>query len=106
MTVLTKGAPTTISPRAGNLLARVAETPDLEAALWKVLSDYIQLKIQSLQNEIQQFEAKWDMSFAEFSEKFADNALPVDSYAYDVESDFWAWEQAETLLQHYKSLQP
>ena len=46
------------------------------------------------------------MSFDEFSEKFGSNALPVDSYAYDVESDFWAWEQAETLLQHYKSLQP
>jgi hypothetical protein len=106
MTVLTKETPTTISPRAGNLLARVAETPDLETALWKVLSDYIQLKIQALQNEIQQFEAKWDMPFAEFSKKFGDNALPVDSYTYDVESDFWVWEQAETLLQHYQSLQP
>jgi len=106
MTVLTKETPTTISPRAGNLLARVAETPDLDTALWKVLSDYIHLKIQSLQNEVRQFETKWAMSFDEFSEKFGSNALPVDSYAYDVESDFWAWEQAETLLQHYKSLQP
>jgi hypothetical protein len=106
MAILTKAAPTIISPRAGHLLARVAETPDLETALWKVLSDYIDLKIRDLQSKIQQFETKWQMSFDEFSEKFADNALPVDSYTYDVESDFWAWEQAETLLQHYRSLQP
>jgi hypothetical protein len=106
MAVLTKETPATFSPRAGNLLTRVAETPDLETALWKVLSDYIDLKIQALQNEIDQFETKWEMSFVEFSEKFGDNDLPVDSYAYDVESDFWSWEQAETLLQHYKSLQP
>jgi hypothetical protein len=106
MAVLTKEAPATFSPRAGNLLTRVAETPDLETALWKVLSDYIDLKIQALQNEIDQFETKWEMSFVEFSEKLGDNNLPVDSYAYDVESDFWSWEQAETLLQHYKSLQP
>ena len=104
--MLTKDAPIRISPRAGNLLARVAETPDLEAALWKVLSDYIDLKIQSLREEIQAFETKWKMSFIEFSEKCTDGTLDSDPYAYDVESDFWAWERAETLLQHYETLQP
>jgi len=105
MAVLTKKVPATFSPRAGNLLAQVADTPDLETALWKVLSDYINLKIQALQNEIDRFETKWEMSFSEFSEKFGENNLPVDAYTYEVESDFWAWEQAETLLQHYESLQ-
>jgi hypothetical protein len=102
--MFTKDASITISPRAGNLLTRVAETPDLEAALWKVLSDYIDLKIRSLREEINVFEAKWKMSFVEFSEKCADGTLDSDPYAYEVESDFWAWEQAETLLQHYETL--
>lgn len=105
MAISTKSASMSISPRAGDLLTRVAETPDLETALWKVLSDYIELKIQSLRDEIRQFETKWEMSFAEFSEKFGDGSLAVDPYTYDVESDFWAWEQATTLLQHYEAFQ-
>ena len=28
-----------------------------------------------------------------------------DPYAYEVESDVWDWEKAETLLKHYKALQ-
>jgi len=105
MAVLTKEASLIISPRAGKLLTSVAETADLETALWKVLSDYINLKVQSLQDEIAQFESKWGMSFAEFSEKFGADSLPVDSYSYEIESEFWAWEQAETLLQHYEAFQ-
>jgi len=34
-----------VSPRLGALLTQVTEVPDLEAALWKVLSEYIDLKI-------------------------------------------------------------
>ena len=34
-----------VSPRIGALLTQVTETPDLETALWKVLSDYIDLKV-------------------------------------------------------------
>jgi hypothetical protein len=105
MVMLTKEASLTISPRAGNLLTQVAETADLETALWKVLSDYIDLKIQALRDEISQFESRWNMSFSEFSEKFGEGSLPVDSYTYEVESEFWNWEKAETLLQHYEALQ-
>jgi len=31
--------------------------------------------------------------------------LEADPYAYDVESDYWEWEAAETLRQHYESLE-
>lgn len=104
MTISTPEAPFTLSPRLGHLLTQVAETSNLEAALWKVLADYIALKRQALQDEIEQFEAKWHMSFVEFAEKFGDGSLPVDAYDYAVESDFWAWEKAETLLEHYQTL--
>ncbi len=53
------------------------------------------------QQQINQFEAKWGMIFVEFVEKFGAGDLGLDSYAYEVEADFWAWEQAETLRQHY-----
>ena len=35
------GTTMAISPRAGLLLTKIAETPDLETALWKVLSQHI-----------------------------------------------------------------
>lgn len=79
-----------VSPRMGVLLTKIAETPDLEIALWKVITEFLDLKIRSLQNQIQEFEAKWGMPFEEFSECFVAGSLGDDSYAYDVESVFWA----------------
>jgi len=95
----------TISPRAGMLLTKMVETPDLETALWKMLSDYTELKTKMLKQQIGAFETKWESTFEEFSESCQAGTLGIDPYAYEVESDFWEWEKAETLLQHYKTLQ-
>jgi hypothetical protein len=95
----------TVSPRAGVLLTQVTETADLETALWKVLSEYIDLKIGFLRQRIQEFESKWGMTFDQFSERCQAENLGQDPYAYEVEHDFWEWEQAETLLRHYQALQ-
>jgi len=95
-----------LSPRLGSLLVRVTETPELEAALWKVLSEYIDLKTASIEERIEAFEKKWGMSFDEFAVRCEADTLGEDPYSYDVESDYWEWEAAETLLQHYKHLQP
>jgi len=95
----------TVSPRIGMLLTQVTDAPDLETALWKVLSEYIDLKIARIRQQIQEFESKWGMPFAEFAERCEAGTLDEDPYAYDVESDYWEWEAAETLLQHYQGLQ-
>jgi hypothetical protein len=94
-----------ISPRIGALLTQVTEVPDLEAALWKVLSEYIDLKLARIRQQIQEFESKWGMTFTEFAERCEAGTLDEDPYSYDVESDYWEWEAAETLLKHYESLQ-
>jgi hypothetical protein len=94
-----------VSPRLGALLTQVTEVPDLEAALWKVLSEYIDLKIAYMQRQIQEFESKWNMTFAEFAERCEAGTLDEDSHSYDVESDYWEWEATVTLLRHYESLQ-
>ena len=100
------GNPTlAISPRAGVLLTQIAETPDMETALWKVLVDYVDLKMRQIEQEIQSFESKWGMTFEEFVERGAAGALDQDSFSYEVESDFWEWEKTKTLYQHYKALQ-
>ncbi len=94
-----------VSPRVGALLTRVTETSDLETALLKILSEYIDLKTRLLRQRIRAFESKWGMTFAEFAERCETETLDQDAYAYKVESDFWEWEQAETLLRHYEAMQ-
>ncbi len=94
----------TISPKLGELLTRATQTPDLEAALWKVLSEYVAMKIAALKETIAGFEHKWGMPFEEFSRRGREGTLNHDAYSWDVEQDFWAWEQAVTLLEHYQAL--
>lgn len=57
---------TMIAPRLGVLLTRMADTPDLDAALYKVLTDYLDLKSAALRAVSGAFEAKWGQTFAGF----------------------------------------
>lgn len=95
----------TVSPRAGVLLTQVTEVSDLETALWKILTEYIELKTNLLNERIQSFESKWGMTFEEFSKHVEEGTLDQDAFDYEVESDYWEWEKAETLLEHYETLQ-
>lgn len=97
---------THVSPRVGALLTRITETPDLDTALWKMLGEYVDFKTQALRQQIQTFEKKWGVSFAEFARRLETETLGQDPYTYEVESDFWEWEAAETLFEHYASLRP
>jgi hypothetical protein len=45
------------------------------------------------------------MQFEEFAERCEAQTLGQDPYAYEVESNFWEWEKATTLLQYYEALQ-
>ena len=93
-----------ISPKLSQLLTQATQTPDLETALWKVLSEYVDLKTERLNKSIAQFEEKWGMSFNEFARRSGEGKLVKDIYSWEVEQDFWQWEQAVTLLEHYRAL--
>lgn len=95
----------TVSPQAELLLTKITDTPDLETALWRVLRVYAGLKTHQFKQQIIALESKWGITFEEFSERCENSTLSEDPYAYDVESDFWDWEKAVTLLSHYKALQ-
>ena len=97
---------TSVSPRVGALLTRITETPDLDTALWKVLAEYVDFKTQALRQQVRTFEKKWGMPFTEFARCVETETLGQDPYTYEVESDFWEWEAAETLLGHYVNLRP
>ncbi len=93
-----------VSPQLGALLTDLTEIPDVGMAMWKVLSEYLELKCAALEERIAAFEAKWGMSFEQFSQKCAEGTLTEDPYSYEVEKDFWEWEQAISLHHHYNSL--
>ncbi|GFP33690.1 hypothetical protein HKBW3S42_02034, partial [Candidatus Hakubella thermalkaliphila] len=42
------------------------------------------------------------MDFEEFKKRLKSGAVKKDAYAFDVEQDFWQWEEAETLKKHYE----
>lgn len=42
------------------------------------------------------------MTFAEFHQRMALNALEQDAYSFEVEQAFWQWEKVETLRQYYE----
>jgi len=93
-----------LTPQLGELVTKTAQVPDLETAVWKVLSEYLELKTSVLQNQIAQFEQKWGVSFEEFARQCRDDSLGVDPYSWEVEQDYWTWEQTVTLLDHYQTL--
>ena len=45
------------------------------------------------------------MEFPAFKRRLAEDDLPDNAYSYDVEQDFWKWEEAETLKAHYQQVQ-
>lgn len=71
-------------------MTQLTKTTDFDAALWKLLLDYLDLKLQTLAAEDAVFAQKSGMSFAEFQRRLEANTLEQDAYAYAVEHDFWA----------------
>ena len=93
-----------LSPKLSNLLIQTTKANDIESALQSVLSEYIQMKIQDLENKRKVFESKWGGDFSEYQEKIRYNTLGKDPYSYEVESEYWEWEDTLTLLEHYQSI--
>ena len=93
-----------MSPKLGDILVRTTHSKDLDDALNKIFSEYLELKLKTLYETINTFQKKWDMSFEEFKKHIKDRTLTKDVYSFDVEKDFWQWEEAETLKKHYEEI--
>ena len=94
----------TLSPKMGEFLIKATQTPDLDSALRQLFHEFLDLKLQKLEEEVKKFEAKWSLSFHEFIKKGKEGVLGEDFYSYEVEKDFWDWERAEALRKYYKEL--
>ena len=62
------------------------------------------MKLIDLEEKREIFETKWQSEFSQFQEKIKNNNLGKDPYSYEVESDYWEWEDTITLIDHYESI--
>lgn len=93
-----------VSPKLGEFLTKVTQTPDLETAFWRVFNEYVAMKMAALREANNEYERKWGLTFDEFTRRCQEDTLKEDAYSWNVEQDFWGWEQTVTLLRHYESL--
>ena len=94
----------TVSPKLGELLTKTTQTSDLETAFWRIFNEYVTMKMTALRETANGYERKWGMTFDEFGQQCRDGKLKENVYSWEVEQDYWGWEQAITLLRHYESL--
>ena len=94
-----------ISPRLGEFLVKATKAKDIDDAFSRVFSEYLTMKIISLAEACEGFKEKWGMDFGEFQNRFKEGTLVADSYQFNIEKDFWKWEEVETLKNHYEKLQ-
>lgn len=74
-----------VSPQIGEFLIKATHLPDIGG-------------------KINMYESKWTMTFEEFQDACRNNKLEVDAYSYEVEKDFWEWEQLESLFKYYEDI--
>jgi hypothetical protein len=89
-----------LSPNVGAHLLKATRSNDLDEAFATVLSGYLELKIERLDQTTEAFEEKWGIDFSAFKRRMAEHDVPEDARSHSVEQDFWEWEEAETLKTH------
>ena len=93
-----------MSPKLSEVLVKATHSKDIDDALNKIFSEYLDLKLKKLQQTIEELEKRWNMSFEEFNKYIKENTLKADAYSFKTENDFWQWEEAETLKIHYEEI--
>lgn len=94
-----------MSAKLSEALVKATYANDLNEAFNRVFTDYLNLKLNQLEQTIDGFRAKWKMSFDEFKTGVKENTLGENPYSFETENDFWQWEEAETLKDHYSTIQ-
>lgn len=93
-----------MSPKLGEVLVKTTHSKDIDDALNKILSEYLELKLKKLNETTEGFQKKWRMTFDEFKKCLKEGILKQNTYSFDTENDYWQWEEAETLKKHYDEI--
>lgn len=92
----------TLAMNISKTLMEVTGEPRVEMAIYGLLKDAIEHRIEKLETEIQKHEERYSMTFKDFTEKFHKDGIP-DSYGYNVETDYLEWEGLISRLNKYRS---
>lgn len=92
----------TITTNISKVLMDITGEPRPEIAMFELLKDAIDHRIEKIEMKMKKYEEKYGMTFEEFKDKFHKNEIS-SPYSYDVETDYLEWEGLAGRLAHYKS---
>lgn len=82
-----------VSPQIAEYLGHVrGQTP--EEKVLALLEAYLSSQLRECEREIGDYEAKYRMTFVEFADAWANEAVP-DKHSHAVERDYMEWEGLE-----------
>lgn len=87
--------PEAISKSTAKLLKDLTGEPRLDTAVKIAVKDSLIHRLEDIDPKIQEFEKKYGMGFEAFQEAWEKDEIE-DKYSYDVESDYWKWEELVT----------
>lgn len=72
-------------------LTELTGEPQIDVALLITLQDALKYRLEAIQDAIQKFEQKHEMSFEQFQE-YGEMGQLSDQFSYEIESDYLEWE--------------
>lgn len=87
--------PEAVSKDTAKLLKDVTGKTHLDSAVRATLQDALHHRLEQIKEEIEALETKYDMEFAAFEEAWEEGNIQ-NKYSYDVEQDYWKWEELVT----------
>lgn len=93
----------TVSTAISKALLDITGEAKPEIAIFEILKDAIEHRIEKIESEMASYANKYRMSFEEFRRSFESKDNP-DSFSYKMESDFFEWEGLVARLSKYKSI--
>lgn len=87
--------PETVSKGTAKLLKDVTGEPRLDAAVRATVEDALEHRLERIEDDLEALRERYGMEFDEFREAWEEGDIG-EKYSYDVESDYWEWEELVT----------
>lgn len=87
--------PEVISKSTAKLLKDLTGEPRLDTAVRIAVKDSLIHRLEDIEPKIEEFKEKYGKDFEAFRKSWENDEIE-DKYSYDVESDYWKWEELVT----------
>ena len=87
--------PEVISKSTAKLLKELTGEPRLDTAVRIAVKDSLIHRLEDIEPKIEKLEKKYGMDFESFRKAWGNDEIE-DKYSYDIESDYWKWEELVT----------